>query len=237
MNWTDSIRVYNSDCLEAMKGFEDNQFDLAIVDPPYGIGFGKYERYGYKGKEHLTGRYKSDKQWDQGTPSDEYFKQLLRVSKQQIVWGGNYFPYLAKKPTPNLKTKEQFNQYIEESDQNWIFWYKQNPVPNFADGELAWVSFDYNAQFDYRYYGNLEGNTSASDKIHPTQKPKQLYNWLLDNYASKGDCILDTHGGSLNVAVCCNNRGFDLTAYEVDSDYYEASYKRFKLITSQTTIW
>jgi len=207
------INIYNQDCMEAMMEMSDNQFDLAIVDPPYGIGFGEFNR---TNKDSTGKRYKANKykqgDWDTNIPKDIYFKELIRVSKNQIIWGGNYFPYIWK-----------------NGCKGFIFWYKGNPVPNFSDGELAWTSFNKVAkQFDYRYYGGLEGKTSASNKIHPTQKPISLYEWLLMNYAKEGDTILDTHLGSGSIAIACHNLGYDLTGYEIDKDYYEAAKKRIE---------
>tara|TARA_R110000824_G_scaffold68972_1_gene177834 strand:+ start:107 stop:733 length:627 start_codon:yes stop_codon:yes gene_type:complete len=204
--------------MEALKEFKDNQFDLAIVDPPYGIGFGEFNR---TNKASNGDRYKADKyknsNWDDTIPTDEYFKELKRVSKNQIVWGGNYFPYLWSKGC-----------------KGFIFWYKGNPVPNFADGELAYTSFNKVAkQFNFRYYGNLEGNTSASEKYHPTQKPVKLYEWLLMNYANEGDKILDTHLGSGSIAIACHNLGYDLEGYELDTEYFEAAKKRLYQHQSQ----
>ena len=207
------INIYNQDCMEAMMEMSDNQFDLAIVDPPYGIGFGEFNR---TNKDSTGKRYKANKykqgDWDTNIPKDMYFKELIRVSKNQIIWGGNYFPYIWK-----------------NGCKGFIFWYKGNPVPNFSDGELAWTSFNKVAkQFDYRYYGGLEGKTSASNKIHPTQKPISLYEWLLMNYAKERDTILDTHLGSGSIAIACHNLGYDLTGYEIDKDYYEAAKKRIE---------
>jgi site-specific DNA-methyltransferase (adenine-specific) len=204
------IVITNEDNMELMARYPDNYFDLAIVDPPYGIGFSDYERgsSGIKVKERYTKNGKKD--WDKGIPTDEYFEQLFRVSKNQIIWGGNYFDL---PPT-----------------QCFIFWYKQNPVPNFADGELAWTSFKKPAVcIDYRYYGNLQGKTSVTDeKIHPTQKPVDLYRNTLSKFAEKGMKILDTHLGSGSIAIACHDYGFDLTACELDKEYFEAAMKRLK---------
>ena len=218
----DINKIHNQDCLEAMKLMQDNEFDLAIVDPPYGINFGEFNR---TNKDSNGNRYKANKykqsNWDNQIPKDEYFIELQRVSKNQIVWGGNYFPYLWQKGC-----------------KGFIFWYKGNPVPNFSDGELAWTSFNKVAkQFDYRYYGGLEGNTSASKKYHPTQKPIALYEWLLMNYANEGDKILDTHLGSGSIAIACHNRGFELTACELDKEYYEASIKRINQQIAQQRLF
>jgi site-specific DNA-methyltransferase (adenine-specific) len=212
------ITLYNEDCLPAMEKMQDNQFDLAIVDPPYGIGFGEFNRTNKTtdGTRVKANKYKQSN-WDDSIPTDEYFTQLKRVSKNQIVWGANYFPTLWIKGC-----------------KGFIFWYKGNPVPNFSDGELAFTSFNKVAkQFNYRYYGGLEGNTTASNKIHPTQKPIQLYEWILMNYAKEGDKILDTHLGSGSIAIACDNLGYDLTGYELDKDYFRAATKRLKEHQSQ----
>lgn len=208
-----NIKLYNADCMEVMKTFKDKQFSLAIVDPPYGYGTEKTGILNFRMEE-------KEKGWNKA-PTLEYFTELVRVSKNQIVWGGNYFPCL-----------------WELSGRCFIYWHKGNPVNNFADGELAWTSFDRNAkQFDYRYYGNLEGKSSASDKIHPTQKPVQLYKWLLQNYAKEGDTILDTHFGSLSIGIACHDMKFDLTAIELDKDYYEQAKQRLINHQRQLTLF
>jgi site-specific DNA-methyltransferase (adenine-specific) len=192
-----------------MKDIPDKFYDLAVVDPPYGIGWSNYERVsmGVKVKERYTKNGK--KQWDAQIPSNKYFLELFRISKNQIVWGGNYF---------NLPPTQCF-----------IFWYKQNPVPNFADGEMAWTSFQKPAScFDYRYYGSLEGNTNTKQRIHPTQKPVKLYEWLLINYAKEGDKILDTHGGSQSSRIACYNLGYELDIIELDQEYFDQGNKRFE---------
>ncbi len=207
------IEITNEDNMNLMARYEDNHFDLAIVDPPYG--------YGKKETAILNFRQQDkNKDWNIA-PSESYFKELFRVSKNQIIWGGNYFPFI-----------------WGYGGRGFIYWHKGNPVDNFADGEMAWTSFDRNAkQFNFRYYGNLEGNTSASGKIHPTQKPVKLYEWLLDNYAKEGDKILDTHLGSGSIAIACHNRKFDLTACELDKEYYEAAIKRLRQHQQQLTIF
>jgi site-specific DNA-methyltransferase (adenine-specific) len=222
MNLTDKITVTNEDNMELMSRYPDNYFDLAIVDPPYGLDFSKYNRVSKRsnGDRYISNDYKKG-DWDKSSPNEDYFEELKRVSKHQIVWGGNYFP-----------------QLWTNGCKGFIFWYKGNPVPNFADGELAYCSMNKVAkQFDFRYYGNLEGNSSAKEKIHPTQKPEQLYNWLLDNYAKEGDKILDTHLGSGSIAIACHNRGFELTACELDKEYYDNFVKRFKQVTAQQSLF
>lgn len=220
----ENIKLYHGDCMDLLKQTPDKYYDLALVDPPYGLNFGAFNR---TNKDGNGNRYKANKyhnaDWDKETPQDEYWEQLFRVSKNQIVWGGNYFPL---PPT-----------------QCFIFWYKQNPVPNFADGELAWTSFKKPALcFDYRYYGGLQGNTSAETKIHPTQKPIALYDWIIKNHVNKNDKILDTHLGSGSIVISVdkansiNNMNLQFTGIEIDEDYYNDMIKRFENYKSQLTL-
>ncbi len=219
MQITDKIKITNEDNMELMKRYPDNYFELAIVDPPYGIDFAK--TYNGRTTKDKRGERHQSKDWDNATPTQEYFDELFRVSKNQIIWGGNYFPELWSKGC-----------------KGFIFWHKGNPVPNFSDGELAWTSFNRPAkQFDYKYYGNLEGNTSASVKIHPTQKPISLYEWSLMNYAEPGDKILDTHLGSGSIAIACHNLGFELVACELDKDYCGKTITRLTTHVSQQRLF
>lgn len=212
-----SLNLHNIDCMELMAQYPDKHFELAICDPPYGIGFGAFNR---TNKASNGQRIKADKykngSWDESAPDEAYFNELRRVSKEQIIWGGNYYlEYLG-------------------SSKGMICWYKHQPVPNFSDCEYAWVSFDKPARvFDFPYYGNLEGDTKASAKIHPTQKPVALYKWILKNYAKEGDKILDTHFGSGSHGIACIDMGFPLTACELDKDYFEDSVRRIQNFASQ----
>jgi site-specific DNA-methyltransferase (adenine-specific) len=184
-------------------------WDLAIVDPPYGINAGKMTMG--------SGRHKftKDKDWDNGVPNKQYFNQMFLVSENQIIWGGNYFTeYL--KPTPH-----------------WIVWDKRNPNLSFAEGELAWMSSGKNLRIFYYYSAMVE----SGGKIHPTQKPVKLYKWLLTNYAKQGDTILDTHGGSMSIAIACWDLGFDLDICELESDYFDSAVKRFENHIAQTTLF
>ena len=212
-----TIKLLNIDCMDYMKGLEDNSFDLAIVDPPYGINFGQFNR---TNKQKNGKRYKADKyknsDWDSSIPDEKYFSEIRRVSRNQIIWGGNYFlDYLG-------------------SMRCFIFWYKKNPAPNFSDGEIAWTSFDKVAKcFELQCFGNVGGDKK---RIHPTQKPVKLYDWLLSNYANEGDRILDTHLGSGSSAIAAHYGGFDFVGMELDKDYYDAACKRFEQETAQQAI-
>jgi site-specific DNA-methyltransferase (adenine-specific) len=201
------INLYNGDCMDALRKMKDNQYDLAIVDPPYGIGIAnKVSFYSKKGVGHSNPH--TPKNWDSAIPSAKYFVELKRISRNQIIWGGNYF-----------------TEHLPPS-RGWIFWDKIKYVDNYADGELAWTSFDRNTkQIRHQHHGFLN---SDGRSIHPTQKPVALYKWLLDNYAKEGDKILDTHGGSMSIAIACHDMKFDLDLYELDKDYFDTGKKRLE---------
>ena len=197
------INLYNCDCMEFMKNKPDNYYGLSIVDVPYGIGASEMTMGTGKNK-----RYSKGKNWDNETPLLEYFIELFRVSKNQIIWGGNYF-------TDKLPIS-----------RGWIYWDKQlNKDVSFADGELAWTSFDKVVKTAKVQYSGFLG--ADNERIHPTQKPVALYKWLLKNYAKEGDKILDTHGGSMSIALACWDYGFDLDLCELDAEYFTAGQKRF----------
>lgn len=200
-----SLTITNEDCMDLMSRYPDNHFDLAIVDPPYGIGMGG----GLVGNSKKN--YKQFAGQDENIPDAKYFTELFRVSQNQIIWGGNYMvDYLY--PT-----------------SCFIVWDKMQPE-NFtmAMAEMAWTSFTSPAKIFKKWAVNMD-----EQRLHPTQKPIKLYEWLLDNYAKEGDKILDTHLGSGSIAIACHYRGFDLTACELDEDYYIAAMKRIKEQTSQ----
>lgn len=201
-----------------MSRYPDKYFDLAIVDPPYGINADKAHNNN-KGKRGYK-LYK-DTQWDSCVPEDNYFYDLFRVSKRQIIWGGNYF------------------NYIWSYSNSFIFWDKGQREFTLADGELAWYSEKNKAcrVFDMPRGAALADANNNGGKLHPTQKPVKLYEWLLMNYAKEGDKILDTHLGSGSIAIACHNLGFDLTACELDKDYYEAAIKRIEQHKQQLTIF
>ncbi len=209
----------NIDCMEGMKRYPDKYFDLAIVDPPYGI-----RQYGHRGNNRSKLAKTRDYHkalWDQPAPDLEYFNELRRISKHQIIWGANNYP-----------------EHLTKSSC-WIVWDKQNGDNHFADCELAYASFDTAVrQFTFRWAGMLQGNMAEKeDRIHPTQKPVQLYKWLLKNYAKPGDKILDTHLGSGSSRIAADQMGFDFTGFELDKDYFEAQEKRFREYKSQLTIF
>ena len=205
------IELLNCDCMEYMATVPDKYFDLAIVDPPYGINASK-GTWGSSNKGKVTDYGKKD--WDKEIPSDEYFLGLQRVSKNQIIWGGNYF---GLKPS-----------------SCWLVWDKLNSA-DFADCELAWTSFESAVRkFTYRWNGMLQQNMKDKEiRIHPTQKPVALYNWLLTNYAKKGQRILDTHLGSGSSAIAAHYFGVDFVGCELDKSYFDAAKARFDMATKQ----
>jgi len=220
-------RLYNMDCMEGMKEIPDKYFDLAIVDPPYGIGFdGNTFVEGKSGKASTftDKKHHIKKEWDVSRPTAEYFAELQRVSKNQIIWGGNYFADL-------LPPKK-----------GWIFWDKKITNANntnFSDGELAWTSFDCILRrftYDWIGFGYLN-NPQREKKIHPTQKPVALYHWLLNNYAKEGDKILDTHVGSASSLIACHHMGFEYLGFELDEDYYRMSSERLEAHKAQLSLF
>jgi len=211
------LTITNEDNMKLMARYPDKYFDLAIVDPPYGINSFKNIK---ETKNKIKNRFVSGI-WNDNYPTELYFKELFRVSKNQIIWGGNYFDL---PPT-----------------RCYIFWDKMVQVDNFADGELAWTSFDKNAkQFKYAWGGLSDGVLGRNKKeksIHPTQKPVALYKWLLDKYAKENDKILDTHLGSGSIAIACHDYGFDLTACELDKEYFDKAMQRINNHTAQTKLF
>jgi site-specific DNA-methyltransferase (adenine-specific) len=212
MKVTDKIEITNEDNMLLMARYPDNYFDLAIVDPPYGIGFDNKIRD------------KKNKSWDNSIPNDKYFKELFRVSKNQIIWGGNYFPIL-----------------WGNGCKSFIFWDKDPSVETYSDGELAWTSFDIPAKRFYWAWNGLANGIKGRNKdektIHPTQKPKELYKWILNKYAQQGNKILDTHLGSGSIAIACHDYGFELTACELDTEYYDKAITRIKNHVSQQKLF
>jgi site-specific DNA-methyltransferase (adenine-specific) len=203
--------ITNEDNMELMARYPDNYFDLAIVDPPYGIGAGADARQGIKFNKSATRRKDyGSKDWDFETPSNEYFEELIRVSKNQIVWGVNYYP----------------NNVLSGGR---IFWDKDTAEDyTNSDGELAFCSMINSIKkVKIRWNGMLQHDMKNKEaRIHPTQKPVALYKWLLDKYAKEGDKILDTHLGSGSIAIACHDYKFDLTACELDKEYFDKAMQR-----------
>lgn len=200
------LTITNEDNMDLMARYEDNFFDLAIVDPPYGIDRGgQVERFTKKAQHKR--KHHEVKTWDNSIPDDKYFIELERVSKNQVIWGANYFV-----------------KHLNKGTMGWIVWFKGQIGLTMSDCEIAYSSF----QKSTRVVNINRVDLSKQNTIHPTEKPIRLYQWVLDNYAKKGDRILDTHLGSGSIAIACHNLGFDLTACELDKDYYEASMKRIK---------
>lgn len=196
--------------MEMMREFPDKHFELAIVDPPYGIG-----AENHAGNEKNGWTQWAKKEWDKAMPIDKYWQELFRVSKNQIVWGANYM-----------------TEYLPPK-MGWVVWDKGQRDFSLADGELAWTSFDK----AMRIFTYARAKALQDGKIHPTQKPVALYKWLLKNYAKECDKILDTHGGSMSIAIACQDMGFDLTLSELDPDYYAAGVKRFEQHKAQLKLF
>jgi len=204
MRLTEKVQVFNTDCMDYMKDIPDGYFELAIADPPYGIGISK----------NPVRQQHNKKEWDDSIPSRDYFNELFRVSKNQIIWGGNYFL-----------------DYLKNT-QGFIIWDKKQPEKfSLAMCEFAYSSIQSPAKI-FRY-----SVLSEQGKIHPTQKPVKLYEWILKNYANEGDKILDTHLGSGSSAIACHNYGYEFVGCELDSDYFNDMVKRFKQVTAQRTLF
>jgi site-specific DNA-methyltransferase (adenine-specific) len=212
---TDKIKIFNCDCMDLLSQTPDNYYSLALVDPPYGIDLANMNMgIGNTPKASKAKNRKwKPKDWDNQIPNKKYFTELKRVSKNQIIWGGNYFDL--------------------GICNNFIIWDKEVPKGlSFSDCEYAWTSFKgANKMFRYSAYLN------KSEKLHPTQKPPKLYKWLLDKYAKQGDKILDTHLGSGSIAIACHDYGFELTACELDKEYYDAAIKRINNHISQQKLF
>lgn len=218
---TAEIRL--QDCMEYMRGLPCKAFDLAIVDPPY---FDGPNLSGYYGKEYSSlgvqraKYYQECKHW--AVPDVEYFSELKRVSKNQIIWGANHF-----------------SGVFDSSSPCWIVWDKDNGASTFADAELAYSSFNTSVRiFNYRWNGMIQGDMKNKERrIHPTQKPIKLYEWLLKNYAKPGQRILDTHLGSMSSVIACLNHGFEIVGCELDADYFKAGVERVQKSQQQQRLF
>ena len=211
--------VYNEDCIEVMKRYPDNYFDLAIVDPPYGIGEDGLKNHS-RGKATKATKY-TPKNWDKEPPQQEYFEELFRVSKNQIIFGANHFI-----------------ERINKNSSCWIVWNKLN-TGDFADCELAWTSFNTAVRkFDFMWNGMLQGDMkNKENRIHPTQKPVRLYDWILKNYAKEHQIILDTHLGSGSSRIAANKAGVFFIGCKIDKEYFDKQNKRYEDFISQTRLF
>jgi len=214
-----NILMIHGDCMDLMAELSDKEIELSIVDPPYGIGMDK-THFKTKSSNSKPTDYNA-KDWDSAIPNKEYFAELMRVSKNQIIWGGNYF-------VENLT-----------NSSCWVVWDKDNGDSIHADCELAWTSFKTGVRkIKWLWHGMRQQNMKNKEtRIHPTQKPVALYKWLLSRYAKPGDKILDTHGGSGSICIACHDLGYDLTWMELDADYYEAACKRYKDHAAQAVLF
>lgn len=200
------------DCMEGMKQYSNDYFDLAVVDPPYGIG-GRFHTHHKEGQsqKHSLSRFKPTK-WDDNIPDYEYFTELFRVSKNQIVWGGNYM-----------------TNFLSPS-RCFIVWDKMTYIPSMSQIEMAWTSFDKNARLK-------KINSNQLDRFHPTQKPVGLYKWLFAEFAKEGDKIIDTHLGSGSSRIAANLNKLNFTGFEIDKEYFDKSNKRYEDHVSQLTLF
>lgn len=208
-------RLYNEDCMEAMKLIPDNFFQLAITDPPYGIGIDRQKlninkNPKYSRKEHAK------KNWDKQIPGAEYFRELERISVNQIIWGGNYFV-----------------EHLQQGHKGWIVWDKGQRGLTMSDCELAYTSFDKPTRVVTINRAELQRDGT----FHPTQKPVKLYEWVLQNYAQPGDRIIDTHAGSGSSLVACHRMRFDFLGFEIEKDYFLKADERIKAEQAQLTIF
>ena len=206
-------KVYLEDCTEALKRFSDGHFDIAVVDPPYGIGANKMQLG--NGKRKI---YRGEADWDNAIPTADYWEQLFRVSKNQIVWGGNYM-----------------TEYLKPTSA-WLFWDKGTGENDFADGELAWTSYNGALRKITKSWVGANAKDGL-ERIHPTQKPVGLYSWILREYAKEGDLILDTHVGSGSSRIAADMAGLNYVGFEISKEYYEKQEKRFNDFKSQLRLF
>ena len=207
--------LYNMDCMDGMKQFPDKFFDLAIVDPPYGLGIDGQKESISKNPKHNRKQH-IRKSWDSSIPDKDYFYELFRVSKNQIIWGANYFV-----------------KYLNTGTKGWIVWDKGQHGLTMSDCELAFSSF--NCPTRVKIINRVELLNEGT--IHPTQKPIKLYEWLLNNYAKPGDKILDTHVGSASSLIACHKLGFEYVGFELDTDYFKAALDRLAAVEAQSSIF
>ena len=219
MNWPEDymaskIELIHGDCMEYMAKMPDKSFDLAIVDPPYGIGDFTNSTLS-EGRKVTVSKFNGTVRWNDEIPKQEYFKEIIRVSKEQIIWGANYYNCFPKNGAA-------------------IVWYKHTKHPNYSDCEIASYSKGVRVAYVSIEWYSLNRKEIT---IHPCQKPIDLYAWCLKNYAKEGNKILDTHLGSGSIAIACYDMGYDLTGFEIDLEYYNAAVKRLETHKKQLTLF
>tara|TARA_R110000822_G_C15224864_1_gene484690 strand:- start:443 stop:1072 length:630 start_codon:yes stop_codon:yes gene_type:complete len=208
----EDIKLIHGDSLQALKGYADNHFDIAIVDPPYGLGTKTTDGGSKKNSQTKFMKDIRRTNWDNAIPSEQYFTELKRVSKNQIIWGGNYMA-----------------EHIGNT-KCILIWDKMTYIPTMSQFEFAFCSMNKHPQM-------IKINSNDPNRQHPTQKPIKLYKWLIDKYTNEGDLILDTHLGSGSIAIACHYMKRKLIGYEIDKEYYDAACKRFKEQTMQQALW
>lgn len=211
--------VINCDCVEYMKTLPDKFFSLAICDPPYGIGADlKNSKREFKSKKSATiSNYFGNQIWDNSTPNSKYFEELKRISERQIIWGANYFGFVG----------------------GMLYWHKNVTMPTYSTGELAWLSWLQKIDFvNITWHGMIQQDMQNKEhRIHPTQKPVELYKWLLKNYAKEGDTIFDSHGGSMSSVIACLEMGYQITCCELDKDYFNSAKQRIENYLKQLDLF
>ena len=214
-------QTFNEDCMAVMARYPDKHFDLAVVDPPYGIGEDGSKNH-TRGKKAVSKNYKAFSGNDLEAPEQLYFDKLRRISKNQIIWGANHFI-----------------SQLPYNSSCWLVWDKDNGETDFADCELAWTSFKTAVRkFKYKWQGMLQQNMKNKEfRIHPTQKPVALYDWIFHHYAKPNDLILDTHLGSGSSRIAAHKAGLSFVGCELDADYFKAQEKRFKEFTAQLRLF
>jgi site-specific DNA-methyltransferase (adenine-specific) len=227
MKITDKINLHHIDCMDFMRDIPDGYYELAIVDPPYGIGETAKrakqrvpKTQSKKWKNRRAPEYGGSDTWDDNSPQSEYFIELKRISKNQIIWGANHFGMMSP-------------------SSGWIVWWKKRvgEQNDFSDAELAYSSFSKGCRLFHFPWIGFGAVNAREDRIHPTQKPVALYKWLLDKYAKQGDKILDTHGGSMSIAIACHDYGFDLDLCELDKEYFDKGVQRVKNHVAQQKLF
>lgn len=240
------INLHNMDCMEFMSVIPDKKFTLSIADPVYGIDGNSHRNNKSRGKATLSKNYHAAI-WDMVPPNDEFFNELYRVSKNQIIWGGNYFPQLGEPfKTPR---RNEYEAFIELYPTNWIIWDKVNGTTSFNDCELAWTSVPVKTDvFKFMWSGMMQGSSFLNGtrmnphkrfnevRIHPTQKPVELYKYLLKKFTTAGDVVFDPYAGSFSIGIACDLMNIDLESTEIEPTYYQNALKRFNLHKSQQVL-